>query len=50
MGEEASWQPDGVPLRLNPEARSAEPSLPAFLARPEDAPSITESNRVMICK
>ena len=37
MDEQANWQPAGVPLRLDPEARSADPSLPAFLARPEDA-------------
>ncbi len=29
---------DGIPLRLDHEAESADPSLPAFLARPEDAP------------
>ena len=39
MNKEASWQPEGVPLRLDPEARSADPSLPAFIARPEDAPA-----------
>ncbi len=38
MNKEANWQPEGVPLRLDPEARSADPSSPAFLARPEDAP------------
>ena len=38
MDEQANLQPEGVPLRLDPEARSADPSVPAFLARPEDAP------------
>ena len=31
-------QDDGRPLRLDPEATSANPNLPGFLARPEDAP------------
>lgn len=35
---EANWQPEGVPLRLDPQARSADPSLPAFVARPEEVP------------
>lgn len=38
MNEQANWQPDGVPLRLAPEARSANSSLPPFLAPSEDAP------------
>jgi hypothetical protein len=38
MDEQANWHPDGVPLRLDTEAPTADPSLPAFLARPEDAP------------
>jgi hypothetical protein len=38
MNEPLNWKPDGVPLRLDPEAQSADPSLPAFLARPEGAP------------
>ena len=38
MEEEPTWQPEGVLLRLDPEARSADSSLPAFLARPKDAP------------
>jgi hypothetical protein len=38
MEEELTWQPEGVPLRLDPEAQSVDSSLPAFLARPEDAP------------
>jgi len=31
-------QPQGKPLRLDPDAVSADPALPAFLARPADAP------------
>ena len=31
-------KPDGRPLSLDPEAASADPNLPAFLARPADAP------------
>jgi hypothetical protein len=38
MSERPDWHPQGKPLRLDPEAASADPSLPAFLARPEDAP------------
>lgn len=38
MEEQQISQPKGVPLRLDPDARSADPSLPAFLARPEDEP------------
>jgi hypothetical protein len=38
MDEPSNRQPEGVPLRLDPEAESADPSLPAFLARPEGAP------------
>jgi hypothetical protein len=38
MDEPAYRQPEGVPLRLDPEAESADPSLPAFLARPDGAP------------
>src|SRR5262249_24598288 len=30
--------PDGKPLRLDASARSASPDLPAYLARPADAP------------
>jgi|SRR5271165_3945359 len=39
MDEQPTWQPEGVTLRLDAEARSADSSLPAFLARPEDAPA-----------
>src|SRR5437879_5318394 len=38
MEEEPTWQHEGVPLRLDPEARSADSSLPAFLSRPKGAP------------
>jgi hypothetical protein len=38
MEDKLNWQTEGVPLRLDPEARSADSSVPAFLARPEDAP------------
>jgi hypothetical protein len=38
MSGSAVWEPDGLPLRLDPEAESADPALPAFLARPEGAP------------
>ena len=38
MDEQSNWQPEGVPLRLDPEARSADHSLPALLAPPEEAP------------
>ncbi|WP_406695034.1 hypothetical protein V5E97_28740 [Singulisphaera sp. Ch08] len=38
MGEQPNDQSEGVPLRLDPKADSAAPSLPAFLARPEGAP------------
>jgi hypothetical protein len=31
-------RPGGIPLRLDPEAGSADPSLPGFLARPDGAP------------
>lgn len=31
-------RPQGKPLRLDPDAASADPALPAFLARPADAP------------
>ncbi len=31
-------KPKGVPLRLDRDARSADSSLPAYVARPEDAP------------
>ena len=30
--------PDGLPIRTDPNAESADPRLPAFLARPEGAP------------
>ncbi len=30
--------PDGLPLRFDPDAASADPTLPAFLARPAGAP------------
>ena len=30
--------PDGLPIRVDPEAESADSRLPAFLARPEGAP------------
>ena len=30
--------PDGLPMRLDPEAVSADPTLPAFLAKPAGAP------------
>ena len=36
--DELPLQPEGVPLRLDPEARSTDLSSPAFLARPKDAP------------
>ena len=35
MNEQSNWELEGVPLRLDPEAESADPSLPAFIARPE---------------
>ncbi len=35
---EPAKPPEGLPIRLDPEAESADPSLPAFLARPEGAP------------
>jgi hypothetical protein len=38
MDEAPDWQPRGVPLSLDPEAGSADPTLPAFLARPQVAP------------
>jgi hypothetical protein len=38
MEEEPTSQPEGVSLRLDPDAQSADSSLPAFLARPEGAP------------
>jgi hypothetical protein len=38
MDEQSNWQPNSIPLRLDPEAESSDPSLPAFLARPEGAP------------
>ncbi|MGP0069289.1 MAG: hypothetical protein ACLQGP_37520 [Isosphaeraceae bacterium] len=38
MDEQEDLRLEGVPLRLDPEARSDDPSLPASLARPEDAP------------
>ncbi len=38
MDEQRKWYPQGKPLRLDTEAESADPSLPAFLARPDDAP------------
>jgi hypothetical protein len=38
MNEESIGQFHGVPLRLDPEAKSSDPTLPAFLARPENAP------------
>jgi hypothetical protein len=38
MEEEPTSRSDGVPLRLEPEAQSADSSLPAFLARPEGTP------------
>lgn len=31
-------EPDGKPLRLDPQAQSSSSDLPAFLARPADAP------------
>jgi hypothetical protein len=37
MEQEPTWQSEGVRLRLDPEAQSADSSLPAYLARPEDA-------------
>lgn len=38
MDEQSNDQSEGIPLRLDPEAESADSSLAAFLARPEDAP------------
>jgi hypothetical protein len=38
MNEQEDWQTEGIPLRLDPEAESADPTLPAFLARPEGTP------------
>jgi hypothetical protein len=38
MDESPDWQPQGVSLRLDPEAESADPTLPAFLARPQSTP------------
>ncbi len=38
MEEEQSCQPEGVPLRLDPDAQSADSALRAFLARPDNAP------------
>jgi hypothetical protein len=38
MGEQFEPYPQGKPLRLDPDAESASPELPAFLARPEGAP------------
>jgi hypothetical protein len=38
MDEQPNSQSEGIPLRLDPEARSADPSLPGFLARPKDCP------------
>ncbi len=38
MEEEPTSQSEGVPLRLDPDAQSADSSVPAFLARPKDAP------------
>jgi hypothetical protein len=38
MDEQSPLQPEGVPLRLDDDALSADPSLPAFLARPKGAP------------
>jgi hypothetical protein len=38
MEVQPTEQPEGVPLRLDDDALSAGPSLPAFLARPKDAP------------
>jgi hypothetical protein len=38
MDEQPAWQSEGVPLRLDPDALSADSSLSAFLAGPNDAP------------
>src|SRR5271157_547547 len=38
MDEALKWRSEGVPLRLDPEAESTDPSLPAFLGRPKGAP------------
>ena len=38
MDEQSYWKPEGIPLRLDPEAETADPSLPAFLARPKGTP------------
>jgi hypothetical protein len=37
MDEQPTSQPEGVPVRLDPDARSTNSSLPDFLARPKDA-------------
>jgi hypothetical protein len=37
-GQSAMCQPEGVPLRLDADAESADSSLPAFIARPAGAP------------
>jgi hypothetical protein len=38
MDEQPNLHPQGKPIRLDPQAESADPILPAFLARPADAP------------
>lgn len=38
MDEQLNEKSDGMPLRFDSEAESAEASLPAFLARPEGSP------------
>jgi hypothetical protein len=38
MDEAPDRQPRGLPLRLDPETEPADPTLPAFLARPQGAP------------
>ena len=38
MDDQPTREPEGVPLRIDSDARSADSSLPAFLARPDDAP------------
>src|SRR5581483_5777151 len=38
MDEKPELYPQGKPIRLDPNAESADPSLPAFIARPAGAP------------
>ena len=38
MDEALRWKPEGVPLRLDADAESADSSLPALISRPEGAP------------